>query len=148
MTLWLLLPPPIFSPVKETAPQARSNASLHLTQLLHVMLIKSEYLHGVLTPRLTKARRSASQPWTKGLSGVTVRSLAAFRGGHPLPPQLLIITSPSHEPNHDLKPKKKLLCLKPPTVSAPASADHRKSAWICKQAHLLRRAGTAGVLLL
>lgn len=148
MTLWLPLPPPHLSSVKEAAPQARSNASLHLTQLLHVMLIKSEYLHGVLTPRLTKARRSAFQPRTKGLSGVTARSLAAFRCGHPLfPPQVLIITSPSHEPNHDLKPKQSL-CLKPPTVSAPASPDHRKPAWVCKRTHLLLQAGTAGRLFL
>lgn len=55
-------------------------ASLHLALRLHVMLIKHWYLHGVLTPRLTKARRSAFQPWTKG----TLWGRCAIPGGVPL----------------------------------------------------------------
>lgn len=57
------------------------------------MLIKLGYLHGVLTPRLTKARRSAFQPGTKGLTGVAVRSPAALRS---LPPSLPPPSSSPH----------------------------------------------------
>lgn len=139
MTLWHHLPPPD-SLLKETAPHAWRQTSLHLPLLLHVMLIKRLFAW-----RFNTAVNNSALECLPTCDKGALWGRCAIPGGVPFrsAPFLPLLLQPSSSRPHHMcliaTSSQKPLWLKPLFVSSATSADNQKPAWIYAKTHVLQQ---------